>query len=92
MLQAFYCYFAAWSKRTDLVTFDEFLYAESDAAARADFESKVAKKFGANWREDLSKHDVTIRNLSRIVAAMVAEERKREPEASSEASRVDPGV
>jgi len=74
-LQAFYCYFSAWSKRTDLITYDEFLYAESDSAARADFESKIAKKFGANWREELSKNDVTVRNLTRIVHSMVQAEK-----------------
>jgi hypothetical protein len=90
VLNAYYAFFAAWSKRTDLVTYDEFLYAESDMAARTDFEAKIAKRYGANWRE--GQYNVTIRNLSRIVHAMVAEERQRGPEASSEAPRVDPGV
>lgn len=74
------------------MTYDEFLFSENDASARKDFEQKIAKRFGGDWRNELSKHDVTIRNLSRIVHAMVAAERQRGSEASSEASRADPSV
>lgn len=65
-LNAYYCFFAALVNK-EVKTYDEFLYAETDTAARAQFDISVRKRFGTS---EVKQAQTTIRNLTRIVRAL----------------------